>query len=269
MLQFKKKYKNNTDCENNLNGSFLKNSIKIRSMTITAMMLALYIIFAYIGNEFFHLTFLNSFLNLDISLTFLIPLVFFCSSQYWLFAGTIGGVANLIWAGTGGWIGAVYNIVLNLVLLSFVFLLKFLFFSNIKNKQDVRTFTPTSISVRFFLICLISYIFMIFINCILNGVLFTPLYINQYFNSKTISFIEISKNPDLFKVFTLGIENYWKGIFAVYSAFNAIKFGVVFLIVYPILLTLFVKTNIVKNYFGKNIFVVVKKNQNILNIGNE
>ncbi|MDE5774795.1 MAG: hypothetical protein K2H51_00490, partial [Malacoplasma sp.] len=51
------------------------------------------------------------------------------------------------------------------------------------------------------------------------------------------------------RLFLLFIPDYWSGVFALYSAFNAIKFGVVIVLIYPILLLLF-KTNLASDYFG-------------------
>lgn len=255
----------------NLNSNISKNSLLIRSMVISAMLLSLYIIFAYIGNQFFRLAFLASFLNLDISLIFLIPLVFICSARYWIFVGVVGGLANFLWQGTGGWVGSVYNVVLNLILLSFVHLLKFIFIDlaiKLRSKKTLRDkeaidykFSNKDFSVRIFLICLISFIFMILINSLLNGLLFTPLYISQY-SKEPPNFIEIQKKPNVFIAYTLGITNYWAGIFALYSAFNAIKFGIVFSVVFPVLTLLLIKSNIVQNYFGQPKYV---QKQNVSN----
>ncbi|MCF0217460.1 MAG: hypothetical protein HUJ42_00235 [Malacoplasma sp.] len=256
--------KNKSDLESN---SYLsKSSIQIRSMVITAMLLALYIIFAAIGNLYFKMTFLASFLNLDISLIFLIPLVFICRWQWWMFAAIAGGLANFIWAGVGGYIGAIYNVVLNVITLSFVFLLKFLLFDKQNKKainEDANNLVNNNQSERLkywkiVAICIISFAYSILVNCVLNGIIFTPLYMNLYMPKSfvSVSFIEVEKiynntnNSDA-RAMLLYIPNYWTGIFALYSAFNGIKFSIVFLVLIPILIMLD-KTNIVNRYFGKN-----------------
>ncbi|MDE7075329.1 MAG: hypothetical protein K2O21_01680 [Malacoplasma sp.] len=244
------------------NSFYSKNSIRIRSMAITAMMLALYIIFAWIGNQFFHLAFLASFLNLDISLIFLIPLVFICNWRWWLFAAIVGGVSTFMYAGAGAWIGAVYNIVLNVVTLSFVFWLKIwiidknYFFKKINNQKKENLKFLFKFEFKAGLISIITFVFSVFINSLLNGLIFTPLYMNFYFSDifPNAWFIDVqniynSSFGENARWFLLFIPDYWSGVFALYSAFNAIKFGVVILLIYPILLLLF-KTNLASDYFG-------------------
>lgn len=252
------------------NSFYSKNSIRIRSMVITAMMLALYIIFSWIGNQFFNLAFLASFLNLDISLIFLIPLVFICNWRWWLFAAIVGGAADFLYAGAGAWIGAIYNIVLNVTTLSFIFLLKFWIIDNnffIKENNNQKNYL--NIFLKFeskaFIVCFISFLFSVFINCLLNGLIFTPLYMNLYLsyifpNAWFINVENIynSSSGAEARWFLLFIPDYWTGIFALYSAFNAIKFGIVLILIYPILLLLF-KTDIANNYFG------ISKNNNSTN----
>lgn len=240
-------------------------SYSIRSMVITAILLALYIIFCYVGNTFFHLTFLANFLNLDFSLVFLIILVFICKWQWWLFAGIVGGLANFLWAGVGGYVGVIFNIILNLTTLSFVFLMKHFFIercvSNNKLNQVTNTVNDSlnhkkksfkkihGIELRILTICVITFIYSIILNCLLNGILFTPLYMQLYHMTQSAWFIETAKeynaNPNALLLF---IPDYWTGIFTLYSAFNAIKFGLVLSLSF-VLLVLRYKTNIVDNYF--------------------
>ncbi|MDE6429252.1 MAG: hypothetical protein K2K18_01930, partial [Malacoplasma sp.] len=246
------------------NSFYSKNSIRIRSMVITAMMLSLYIIFAWLGNQFFNLAFLANFLNLDISLLFLIPLVFICNWRWWLFAAIMGGVSTFMYAGAGVWIGAVYNIVLNLVTLSFIYLLKIFivdnnyFLKRAKDKKNNLLKVFFKFEFQAGLIAVITFIFSVFINCLLNGLIFTPLYMNLYLNNifPNAWFIDVeniynSSSGQEARWFLLFIPNYWTGIFALYSAFNAIKFGIVLILIYPVLLLLF-KTNLASDYFGIN-----------------
>lgn len=238
-------------------------SYSIRSMVITAVLLALYIIFCYLGNTFFHLTFLSSFLNLDFSLVFLILLVFICNWQRWLFSGIVGGLANFIWAGTGGYIGVIFNIVLNVTTLSFVFLMKCIFIpKNINGKfiksklfideqekiKDSINTKNFGIELRILIICSITFVYSLITNCLLNGIIFTPLYM-QYYLNMSAWFIKTAKeynaNPNAFLLF---IPDYWTGIFTLYSIFNSIKFGLVLTLSF-LLLVLRYKTKIVNNYF--------------------
>lgn len=226
-------------------------SYSIRSMCITAIMLALYMIFCYIGNTFFSLAFLADFLKLDFSLVFLIILVFVCKWQWWLFAGIVGGLANFLWGGSSsGYIGPLFNVVLNILTLSFLFLMKFVFIP-----KDINTLKQTKnkfhfgIELRILVICIITFFYSILINCLLNGIIFTPLYMQLYYHYDSVWFIDVAKkynkNPNALLLF---IPDYWTGIFALYSAFNAIKFGLVLTMSFALLILRY-RTNIVDNYF--------------------
>lgn len=218
-------------------------TIRIRSMTLTSVMLGFYLIFAFFCNTYLPIPFLGGFLNFDISLFFLIPLVFICSSKWWVSAGIIGGLMCFIWAGSGGWVGAIFNIVVNLLTLGSFFVLKIVFIDLTSKKFLV---------FKLLLILFLSLIIIIFINCLLNGLIFTPLYWWTYSIIKIPSFVEAENtynSNDSLRVWLLFVPKYWDGIFALYSAFNLLKFGVISILMFPLLLIMY-KSNIVNNYFN-------------------
>lgn len=233
-------FKNTNKKDKEFKSVLSNETIRIRSMTITSIMLGFYAIFAFFGNSYFPIPFLGNFLNMDISLVFLIPLVFICNAKWWLSAAVISGFFNFLWAGAGGYVGALFNIVLNTLTLTSFFISKCLIIKKL-----------TNIKLRILILLFVNLLTVILMNCTLNGLFFTPLYWMTYQIIKTPFFIEASNvynNSDSLKSWLLFIPDYWTGIFGLYSAFNLLKFGVICLLLFPILIVIY-KSNIVNSYF--------------------
>lgn len=216
-----------------------KNNILIRSITITAILTSFAMITSY-STDFIKLGFLNSFLSLDLSLIFVIPLIFICGIKWAFISSLILSCFSFINGGISSWIGPLFNLFIN----TFVVFIIYLIYFKVIRIQNIK--------IRLLITSLIALMLIILFSCLLNGFIFTPLYV-AYFNNdwKLASFIELLKdeNKDKFIAFTLGIPNYWLGIFSLYSAFNAIKFSIVLFISYFIVLWI-IKNKISQKYFG-------------------
>lgn len=217
-------------------------TLRIRSMTLTSCFMGIAIIMSFIGNTYIPITFLGGYLNLDISLVFIIPLVFACGLYWSNIAGLITAIFVFAWSGSGAWIGAVFNIVVNLVVVNLTYVIYFIAFKKLRNFYLKILYT-----------FIILYVFLIIFCSFINGILFTPLYWQWYGFLDSASFLDAqffyeSNTGDDIRVLLLYIPSYWGGIFGLYGAFNAFKFGIVFLILYPALVAL-IRSNIIDRYF--------------------
>ena len=214
-------------------------TLKIRKMTLTSCFLAIAILMSFVGNTYMPLTFLANYLNLDISLVFIIPIIFACGLYWSNLAGIVAALFIFAWSFEGGWIGVVFNIVVNIAVVNLIYLLYFVFLKKFKLNFYIKLLI-TFITMWFFLIIFCSFI---------NGILFTPLYWQWYGYLKTPSFVDAEKlyneNPTIWLLY---IPTYWAGIFGLYSSFNSLKFGIVFFILYPVLVSL-IKAKVFDRYF--------------------
>lgn len=218
-----------------------KDSVKTKSMTLSAMSLSFYTIFAFIGNTYFPLPIFGNFLNLDISLVFLIPLAFMCSVKWWFTSAFLSGFFNFLWAGAGGWIGAIFNVMVNVFTLFVFWGLKKLIIKNNKEKL---------LKIKIALVIFISTIICILFNCVINGILFTPLYWWSY-QIGPASFIEMEKiynSTESLHGYLLFIPKYWPAIFATYGSFNLLKFGLVGILLFPLIIIMY-KSKIIYRYW--------------------
>lgn len=217
-------------------------TILIRSMCVTGLLLGLSII-TNMTTDLIKLTFLGSFLSLDLSLIFIIPIVFICKFRWGFFAAFLLGCFSFIHSGFSSWVGPLFNIMINIFVVSIIYIFYFVLFKNIKINKKIK--------LIFSLI--LSFIFIILFSCLINGLIFTPLYVSLYSqNNIYASFLELQKieNYPIYAPYVLGIKNYWLGIFAIYSSFNAIKFSIVLLFTY-ISVSWLLKNKIVDKYFYK------------------
>lgn len=227
-------------------------TLKIRKMTLTACFLAIAILMSYIGNTYMPLSFLGNYLNLDISLVFIIPIIFACGLYWSNFAGIVAALFIFAWQGDGVWIGPVFNIVVNIVIVNLIYLLYFQCFKKIN----------LSFYIKLLITFIVMWIFLIIFCSFINGILFTPLYWQYFGFIKTPSFIDAEKsynqNPNIYLLY---IPTYWAGIFGLYSIFNGLKFGIVFVILYPVLVGL-IKANVFDKYFFQQLNNANKINKN-------
>ncbi len=198
-----------------------EDKIIIRQITIAGMFLGLSIISSFI---FSFAIILGGFLTLDISIIFIIPIVFCCGIWWGVSASIIQGFFTLIWSGAGGWIGSIILIITNLTV---VFILwTFEQYCQIKNRKLKWTIIYS----------LLVPILMIILSA-LNGLIFTPLYWWFLGIIDSPSFVEATyyaSHTSGTNAYLLGFKNYWNGIFALYCLFNFIKFTIVALIMIPI-----------------------------------
>lgn len=214
-------------------------SLRIKKMVITSIFIALSIITSFSTN-FISLPFLASFLTLDISLIFIIALLVITSYYWALFAGITLGCFSFIWS-SGIWIGAVFNIIVNVFTITIIWIFDKYVFKNIKNYWLKWGYNLIS-----------TLIIITFSFTLLNGILFQPLWW-WFFNTplKSISFIEaefLYNNNFISHAFLLWMPNYWSGIFALYTSFNLFKFSIVFLIAFPAINVL-IKSGMIEKYF--------------------
>lgn len=207
---------------------------------------------SFLGNTYFPISFLGNYLNLDLSLVFIIPLIFACGLYWSNFAGIVCALFVFAWSANGGWIGVIFNIVVNVAIINFIYLIYFVCLKK----------TKLIFYIKLLITFVLTLIFMMLFCSATNGILFTPLYWQWYGYMKTISFIEAEKiynqNPTIWLLY---IPNYWGGIFALYSSFNAFKFATVFIILYPALCSL-IRAKIIDKYFFTKLYESKEKLKN-------
>lgn len=191
---------------------------KIRKITITSCLLSISLLLSFITN-FIKISFLGSFLTLDLSMVFIIPLIFICGFYSAFFSATIVGLFSFFWSDSS-WVGALINIFVNIVVVIVIKVIS-IFILRKTNFVWIRLIIVFTLSL--FFICLIVSFF--------NAIFFQPLYWWLFGYIQSPSFIEASNKynsePNIFLLF---IDEYWKGTFALYTIFNSIKFFIVFFI---------------------------------------
>ncbi len=228
--------------------NLISKKILIFDIAIISILLSLGILFSYLSN-FFTLPF-APWLTIDISPFFYI-MIYFCirnvKGVIWtIFSILIGSVFNFIYNPYSGWIGVVINISSNL--LFFVIILIF---------YKLISFLKLKDKIKYIIFNLLSIIVISLLLCLLNGLLFTPLYwyVFDVGNFNSFSYIEImnwyNSEPNIWLLY---IPNYWTGIFGLYSAFNFIKFGIIGVL---LISTLFI--------FNKQITKINSENMKIKN----
>lgn len=247
------------DNQNNYNGIILtKQTSKIRAMTITSCLLAASILISFISN-FIKISFLGDFLTLDLSLVFIIPLIFICNVYWSLLSGVICGLFSFAWS-AGLWIGPLLNITVNILTILLVYLFYFKVFRIIKNKQIKKTIVNNKVVfnlnnyfyfyIKLIITLLLTLIITTLVMAFLNGIVFTPLYWWAYNLLDSPSFVIANKwykdnGPNLYLLY---LPDYWSGIFGLYTSFNVFKLSIVFILVYfPI--TIIVKSDLANKYF--------------------
>lgn len=213
-----------------------KQTKKIRTITITSCLLSVSLFTSFITN-FIKISFLGSFLTLDISLVFIIPLIFICGFYSSFFTSIIVGAFSIFWS-DGSWVGTLVNIFVNIIVVLVISIFKLFLFK--KNKQIL-------------LKIIIMFVFSLPIICIIisffNAILFQPLYWWVFGYIKTPSLIEaINKYNSSPNIFLLFINDYWKGTFTLYTIFNSIKLFITFFIsICP--LNIIIKQRFKEKYF--------------------
>lgn len=213
----------------------------IKNMAITSIFLSLAILTSF-GTNFIKISFLGDFLSLDISLVFIIPLIFICSYYWSILASTILSLFTFLWPGNI-WIGVVFNLIANFTFVTLVWL-----FTKAFNKKIIAN-NSISLFINFSLSILISSIFFSF----LNGILFQPLWWWFFKLTDTIFFVEVANKYNFGLIphaFLLWIPDYWSGIFGLYISFNIFKFAIVSFITF-IAITFISKSNLIEHFFNK------------------
>lgn len=216
-------------------------NIHIKNIAITSIFLALAILTS-LGTNFIKISFLSDFLSLDISLVFIIPLMFICSYYWATLASTILSLFTFLWPGNI-WIGVVFNLIANFVFVTLVW-----FFVKVFQKKTIFNYSLTLI-LSLGLSVLISSIFFSF----LNGVIFQPLWWWFFKLTDTVFFVEVAKQYNFGVIphaFLLWIPDYWSGIFGLYMAFNIFKFVIVSIMTF-IVVVFILKSNLLEHYFKR------------------
>lgn len=185
----------------------------IKKISILAMFLSLGIIFNYVSTfiPFFAFTFLN----VDLSIVFV--MLSFYLNGYWsaFFICFAIGFFGIFWS-TSGIIGPIILIISNLCFITIYFMFSIL----IKKKKLEILNLINSI--------LVNSIFL----AIVNGIIFTPIFLNIFTDIDNMNFIEIANKYnsgiwyEKLKIYFMFIPNYWMGIFSLYTSFNLFKFSI-------------------------------------------
>ncbi len=207
-------------------------------LVFCASMLSVSTLFAVIGT-FARLPFFAQMsLDVDLSLVFIVPVIFVCSLAWALGCGVLNALIHFTWNPTN-WIGILILMFSN-VLVVFLFWVFAKALGRSKKRRETKT--------KWVYSWLLTILCASFAMSALNGILFTPLYwwwlAPGLFNS--ISFVRVGEiydaDPNL-HVYLLGIPNYWAGIFGLYGLFNVTKFAIVAFFSVPVLM--FFKKHIV------------------------
>ncbi|MGL4617186.1 MAG: MPN527 family putative ECF transporter permease subunit [Mycoplasmoidaceae bacterium] len=186
-------------------------NIPVKKISVLSMLLSLGVVSNYISTFIPFFTF--AFLNIDLSIAFV--LLAFSLYGYWsaFFMCFAIGFFNIAFS-TTGIIGPIILIISNLSFISIYILI-----SKLIRIKKMKMF-------NLFFTIIINSLFLV----ILNGMIFTPVFINVFTDIKNMSFIEIANNYnnglwyEKLKLYFMFIPDYWLGIFSLYISFNLFKF---------------------------------------------
>nr|WP_255565862.1 hypothetical protein [Mycoplasma sp. E35C] len=191
-------------------------------------MLALAIIFAYVSSLIRIPFFSNLSLTIDISVVFLIPVIYISSLASSLLLASVLSLIHFIW-NPSNWIGILFLTITNIFTILIFYLLNL-----ILNKTKLR-----SKKAKWLVIWLLIVPISMFLYSAINGILITPLYWWWFKAVNTINFIEVANyynSVSNLRAYLLFINDYWTGIFSLYSFFNLIKFVLIAFFAVPLLI---------------------------------
>ncbi len=199
-----------------------KNKSVIQRISLSGIFFALVILFQFLET---YMPFGDTYMNLNFSLLFILPVFYFAGPQYGLgiivLRLIIGPAMSKLGYSSIGMVSHLILMISSLTAIGFMSLYSTLF-HNIKsnNKKLILISISTVISTALIL-------------TLLNGLFFTPMYWHVYGYIDSVS-IELAKRiyPSISIKFFF-IPSYWGGIFVVFLTGNLLKFSLVYVIYFP------------------------------------
>ncbi len=201
----------------------------IHKMAYTGVFFAMAILFQYISQ---YMKFANTFVNLNFSLLFILPIFYYSGPFYGLgsliFRFLIG-VGIDIGSGNGMELGGTSGVALghfilficSSIAISFMFVYSKIF-NNIKKHNT-----------KIIIISICTVLSTTIIATLLNMFLFTPAFFAIYSHQKFSIKLTVATYENL-TAFFFFIKNYWVGTFVVYFSANIVKFGLIYLVYFPL-----------------------------------
>lgn len=198
----------------------------IKRITLTGVFLGLVILFQYLES---YMPYGDTFIKFNFSLLFILPIFYFAGPIYGFLTIILRFVIGITMK--GGWgnlpqITAHFILMIStLVAIGYMYLYSIVF-NKIENhnKKIIYISIATVLSASLTL-------------TLLNGVWFTPMFLSSYKQTWAHMFdidSAIKQYDSWMYTFHFGIRNYWAGIFAVYFSGNLIKFGMIYIVNYPL-----------------------------------
>lgn len=223
----------------------------IFNIALSGIFLALVLIFQFLSSQFFRVF---GFLNINFTVVFIIVLYLATNYKYalailvlrFLISPAVGSGYTII--------GILGHFILLISDLSYIII--FVVFHVIFIKYS-KVNIYLNIAISFSIATILNALWM----SILNGLIFTPLYLSLLpGGTLPANFIYYVENPSKFNVF--GINSYWGKIFALYLAFNLINFTLVSFITSTVTIALLkakiIQEKVVKNPLKLKHLVVLK-----------
>lgn len=223
----------------------------IFNIALSGIFLALVLIFQFLSSQFFSVF---GFLNINFTVVFIIVLYLATNYKYalamlvlrFLISPAVGSGYTII--------GILGHFILLISDLSYIII--FVVFHVIFIKYS-KVNIYLNIAISFSIATILNALWM----SILNGLIFTPLYLSLISKGTLpANFIYYVENPSEFNVF--GINSYWGNIFALYLAFNLINFTLVSFITSTVTIALLkakiIQEKVVKNPLKLKHLVVLK-----------
>lgn len=195
--------------------TFSKNKSKFFPLVFSALMLSFSLISAMISNI---IPFIlgASFLRLDLGIAFILMAFFITGWRYGLIVLICNFIIHPFLPGTN--IGFIELFFIGKT----IFVITCLFFATF-NIIGFKLLKNNNLAIVF----LFSTILTTTLVTILNGLVFTPIFLNIINNSFSLNFIELMKQYESSFLSSIFIApNYWGGIVLVYGTFNIVSLGI-------------------------------------------
>ncbi len=197
-------------------------------MTISGIMLGFSIAVMWLGQTFFKWGAVT-YLNIDVSIVFVIPLLWIANKKYAYSVGILQGLMSFVMTGGnasfGGWVGPIILISTNVLLLTLAWLIYPLV-------KKIKMKIIWQIILLYVIIALLISLLLV----TLNGVLLIPVYSYIYAgvspgDASIMNFSSLWNENDSVlsdaRWLLLDIPNYWTGIWSIFAPFNLAKYGIV------------------------------------------
>lgn len=194
-----------------------KNRTVNQKAAFSGIMMSITLLFQYIER---YVPLNLGMVNINLSFLFILPIFYLSGFLFGFSSMIIRFLVGPLFAPTGY---ATMIVFTNLLITETILIGLIYFFSLVFYKKNDRLFYTLTL----------SFISILIISPVLNGLVFFPILLMVLTDIDKIDAEIAAEGFDKFRGFFFGIRNYWGGMFATYGTLAAVTYGTIFSIYYP------------------------------------